>query len=101
VVVDPRSGSRGPDEDLQGVGAILAVEGMGHVPVFACSRFSQQGKDVSIEEGGIPRQMGQQGDGSLEGQLRGEVGELLEAAGIQGVERGRRGLSFFVGGVAR
>src|SRR5829696_4396528 len=35
VVVDLGSGSRRPNEDLQGKGAVLCVVAVGHVPVFS------------------------------------------------------------------
>jgi len=101
VVVNLCSGSRGPDEDLQGVGTVLAVEGMGHVPAFVPSRFLQEGKDIGIKEGGILCQTGQEGDGSLQGQLRGKVGELLELVGIQRGECGPHLLAFLAKDVAR
>ena len=83
VIVDLCSCSRGPDEDLQRVGAVLGIEGTGHVPVFDRSRFLQEGKDVGIEEGWVPRQTGQEGYGPLQSQLRGKGGKLFEFFGIQ------------------
>ena len=44
--MDLSPGSRRPVEDLQGVGIILAVAAMGHVPALSPSRFLQEGKGV-------------------------------------------------------
>jgi hypothetical protein len=82
VIVDVSSASLRPDEDLQRVGAILALAALGHVPVFDYSRCLQEGKDACIQEGRLPHQMGQVGGSALEGQLRGKVGKLLKFVGI-------------------
>ena len=52
--MDLGSGSRRPDEDLQGVGAILAVAAMGYVLVLSPSRSLQERRDVRVHEGSVP-----------------------------------------------
>ncbi|MDQ3912750.1 MAG: hypothetical protein M3305_13470, partial [Actinomycetota bacterium] len=82
MVVDLGLTPRRPDEDLQGVGAVLSVEAIGHVPLFDPPRLLQQRKDVRIQEGGILYQMSQEGGGSSQGGLCGKAGELLKVVGI-------------------
>jgi hypothetical protein len=48
VVVDLSSSSWGPDEDLQGVGVVLALATMGYVPILSLSCLLQEGKNVRI-----------------------------------------------------
>ncbi len=83
VVVDLRSGFWRPDEDLQGVGAILAVAAKGYVPVLSPSRSLQERRDVRAHEGSVSRYISQEGGGFLQGQLCGKVGELLKFGRIQ------------------
>jgi hypothetical protein len=68
MVVDPGRRTRRPDEDLQRAGMVLAFVAMSHEPVFFCaSRLIQEGKDLSLKEGGILHKMSQEGSGLLQG----------------------------------
>src|SRR5215211_2006067 len=74
MVVDASSRTRRPNEDLQRVGAARALLMIGYVPVLILSRILQERQDVRAHKVGIPRQLGQNGNGLPQGQFLRNVG---------------------------
>src|SRR5215203_2983083 len=64
MVMDLCLGARGPDEDLQRVGMVLAFVSLGHIPLSFCtSRLFQERANLSLEKGGVLHKMSQEGRG--------------------------------------
>ena len=81
--MDPGSGARRPHEGLEGVGAVLTVMTVGHVPVPGPLCFLEEWEDPGLQKPGFIDQTGQEGSGFSQGRLCEEVRELEKLSYLQ------------------